>query len=76
MRFRELDEVVRSIDRLLPSCGEESVCGRQLRKLRRELVDWQKKGGPVPKGTMLRIVADICTVVSDGFVAQQLDERK
>jgi len=70
MKFRELDEVVRSIDRLLRSYGEESVCGRQLRKARRELVGWKKKGVPVPRGTMLRIVTDVCKAVCEQLSTQ------
>lgn len=75
MKFGELDEVVRWINRILPSCGEESVCGRQLRKARQELVGWKRKGGPVPRGTMLRIVTDVCKVVCEQLLKRP-DERK
>jgi hypothetical protein len=75
MKFGELDEVVRWIDRVLQSCGEESVCGRQLRKVRKELVGWKRKGGPVPKGTMLRIVTDACKAVCEQFLTRP-DGRK
>jgi hypothetical protein len=76
MKYEELDEVIRSIDRVLPFCGEESVCGRKLRKRRQELVGWKKRGGPVPKGTMLRIVTDVCKGVCEQFLTQWRGERK
>lgn len=65
MKFTELDEVVRLMDLMLQSWGEESVCGRQLRKLRKELASWKKKGAPVPRGTMLRIVTEVCKVLCE-----------
>lgn len=75
MKFRELDEVVRSIDPLLQSCGAESVCGRRLRRARQELLDWKRKGGPVPRGTMTRIVTGLCKVLCEELLTRP-DERK
>jgi hypothetical protein len=62
---KELDDVVRSIDRLLPSYGVESVCGKGLAKVRRELIGLKRKGGPVPNGTVTRIVLDAWKLLAD-----------
>lgn len=75
MKFAELDEVVRLIDLLLQSWGEESVCGRRLRKSRKELGGWKKKGVPVPRGTMLRIVTEVCKVLCEESLTRP-NERK
>lgn len=75
MKFRELDEAVLWIDRLLQSCGVESVCGRELRALRRELIDWKKRGEPVPRGTMTRIVTKVCKALCEELLARP-SERK
>lgn len=75
MKFAELDEVVRLIDLLLQSWGEESVCGRQLRKSRKELASRKEKGVPVPRGTMLRIVTEVCKVLCEETLRRR-SERK
>jgi hypothetical protein len=74
MKFEELDEVLRRIDGVLQFCGEESVCGRRLRKKRQELASWKKKGVPVPRGTMLRIVTVVCEVVCEELLKRP-DQR-
>jgi hypothetical protein len=76
MKFtQELDDVVRSIDLLLQSYGVESVCGRGLAKARKDLIGWKRKGGPVPRDTVTRIVADVCKLLADEVVRRSRERK-